>query len=81
MKILVIGGTGGQGRYLVPGFTDAHTHGKVGYDFNTVSADKIPEVLIGYAKKGVTSLFPTLASATLEELLAMNDQLNRIPKP
>ena len=64
-----------EGRYLVPGFTDAHTHGKVGYDFNTVSADKIPEVLIGYAKKGVTSLFPTLASATLEELLEKGDAI------
>lgn len=64
-----------SGKYLVPGFTDAHTHGKVGYDFNTVSEDKIPEVLFGYAKKGVTSLFPTLASATLEDLLAKGDMI------
>lgn len=64
-----------SGKYLVPGFTDAHTHGKVGYDFNTVSSDKIPEVLMGYAKKGVTSLFPTLASATLDDLLAKGDMI------
>lgn len=64
-----------DGKYLTPGFTDAHTHGKVGYDFNTVDADKIPEVLMGYAKKGVTSLFPTLASATLDDLLAKGDMI------
>ena len=64
-----------EGKYLTPGFTDAHTHGKVGYDFNTVSADRIPEVLMGYAKKGVTSLFPTLASATLDDLLAKGDAI------
>ncbi len=57
------------GKYLLPGFVEAHTHGRVGFDFNTADAGGIARMLKSYYQRGVTTVFPTLASATFESLL------------
>ena len=54
-----------DGKYLVPGFVDAHTHGRAGYDFNTATADEMKKMKRDYILHGVTSPIPTLASDTL----------------
>lgn len=64
-----------HGKYLTPGFTDAHTHGRAGYDFNTANTDAIEIMLKSYAKSGVTSLFPTLASAPFDSLLEQGKRI------
>lgn len=69
-----------NGGYLTPGFTDAHTHGRAGYDFNTASREQIDIMLDSYKKRGVTSLFPTLASATLESLCEQGRLINDAKK-
>lgn len=52
--------------YLIPGFIDVHTHGRVGYDFNTADKEQMMTMKRSYIENGVTSVFPTLASDTIE---------------
>ena len=56
-----------KGYLVLPGLVDVHTHGRGGYDFVTATADEMQRMKRDYARHGVTSLFPTLASATLDE--------------
>lgn len=57
------------GAALIPGLVDAHTHGRAGGDFNTADTQTMRQMAHSYALSGTTSLFPTLASAELDELL------------
>lgn len=54
-----------EGKYLIPGLIDVHTHGLAGYDFNFASEDEIRLMRAKYAKSGTTSIMATLASDTL----------------
>ena len=45
-----------EGKRLLPGFIDLHTHGRSGYDFSTATAIDIGKLCISYAEQGVTSL-------------------------
>lgn len=56
------------GRQVIPGLIDIHTHGRVGADFNTADADDMRNMAKSYSEYGVTSVFPTLASAEFESL-------------
>ena len=55
-----------SGNYLIPGLVDIHTHGRVGYDFNSADKEQMMTMKSSYIKSGVTSIFPTLASDTLD---------------
>lgn len=57
------------GACLIPGLTDAHTHGRDGYDFTSADEQGMRTMLKGYVSRGVTSVFPTLASAPFDVLL------------
>ena len=56
------------GRYLLPGMVDVHTHGRSGYDFNSVDDAAVKALRRSYAKAGTTTLMATLASATMDSL-------------
>ncbi len=56
-----------SGKYLLPGLVDIHTHGRAGYDFVSATDSQMQKMKEDYARHGVTSLFPTLASATVEQ--------------
>lgn len=56
------------GRQLIPGLVDIHTHGRAGCDFNTADADDMRAMAKSYSDYGVTSVFPTLASADFNSL-------------
>ena len=58
-----------KGRLILPGLVDVHTHGRGGYDFTTATEDEMRRMKRDYARQGVTSLFPTLASASLSDWL------------
>ena len=74
-KILSVGGEDASadqvvdvtGMTVLPGLVDVHTHGRAGYDFNTASKEQMMEMKRSYAAQGVTTVFPTLASATEAE--------------
>jgi N-acetylglucosamine-6-phosphate deacetylase len=70
-----------EGKWLVPGLIDVHTHGRIGFDFVSASEEEIGWMAEDYAKHGVTTLMPTVETATYEQMLAMTDLLNRyVPK-
>ena len=58
-----------SGLTVLPGLVDVHTHGRAGYDFATANREEMLKMKDDYAKNGVTSVFPTLASATEAEWL------------
>ena len=58
-----------QGKYLIPGLVDVHTHGVGGNDFNFAKESEIPQMLLKYARMGTTSVMATLASDTMPHLM------------
>ena len=66
----------GRGMYLAPGLVDMHTHGIVGGDFITADGAKLAEMARAYLRGGVTSVMPTLASATVSDMQAAIARIN-----
>ncbi|MBE6598988.1 MAG: N-acetylglucosamine-6-phosphate deacetylase [Ruminococcaceae bacterium] len=71
------------GKYIIPGLVDIHTHGRGGFDFNTVKESEMAEVRASYAAAGTTTVMATLASATLDSLHESMEIIgkNRTPVP
>ena len=69
-----------QGRYLIPGLVDVHTHGRAGGDFSTADETMLRKMAKSYLASGVTTLLPTLASAPLEELCAATERIEAVRK-
>lgn len=65
-----------QGGYVMPGLVDVHTHGRNGFDFATADKEAIALMARCYAESGVTTVIPTLASATPQEWQAAIARLN-----
>ena len=58
------------GKTVLPGLVDVHTHGRAGYDFSTADESGLRTMRADYLRHGVTSVFATLASATVDEWLS-----------
>ncbi|MBQ8546597.1 MAG: N-acetylglucosamine-6-phosphate deacetylase [Clostridia bacterium] len=58
-----------NGKYLIPGLVDVHTHGIGGYDFNDATKEQVEKMRMCYAKAGTTSVMATFASQTPENLV------------
>lgn len=58
-----------EGKTVIPGLIDTHTHGCIGHD--TMDAD-FEEMCRFYASHGTTSWLPTTLTASKEELSAVN---------
>ena len=56
------------GRYVLPALVDLHTHGAVGYDFNTADLDGMRKILDFYVEHGVGTVFPTVMTDTDEAI-------------
>ena len=67
-----------SGMLLLPGLVDMHTHGRAGFDFASATADEMRLMKKEYARRGVTTVFPTLASATKEEWLTAIDNIRAV---
>ena len=65
-----------EGYAIVPGLIDVHTHGRAGYDFVSAPSDKLSDMASSYAKSGVTTVMPTIASAPLEQMLDAAERIN-----
>lgn len=55
-----------DGKMLLPGMIDVHTHGRMGVDFTYASTDEILSVSRDYAKQGVTSILATTMTMEME---------------
>ncbi len=72
------------GLYVAPGLIDAHTHGAVGYDFMTCTAQEMEEALAWLPSTGVTGLLPTLSASPFDQELDMVQRLaefQSLPSP
>lgn len=69
-----------HGNYLVPGLVDIHTHGRSGGDFLSTDYELLKKMSDTYMIRGVTTLLPTLASATLEQMYDASERIGEISK-
>ena len=66
-----------EGKYVIPGLVDVHTHGIAGFDFNYASDKDIAEMCRAYAKAGTTSIMATLASASMSNIMTSIFAINQ----
>jgi N-acetylglucosamine-6-phosphate deacetylase len=62
-----------EGRIIVPGMIDLHTHGAMGYTFNEPSPGAFQTITTEFLKHGVTALLATLATASTQDLVSAMD--------
>lgn len=48
-----------NGKMLLPGFIDLHSHGREGLDFSTATSEEMAKLRLSYAEIGVTSILAT----------------------
>ena len=58
-----------QGKRIVSGLVDIHTHGIGGYDFLAADEVALQKMADIYCEHGVTCVMPTLASASFDDML------------
>lgn len=66
-----------DGKYVIPGFIDVHSHGGYGYDSMDADPEKISEMTRSMLIEGVTSYFPTTMTQSDE---AIEEALEGIKK-
>ena len=59
-----------NGRFITPGLIDIHTHGALGHTFNEPTAQAFDTITVENARRGVTSLLATPATAPIPDLVA-----------
>jgi N-acetylglucosamine-6-phosphate deacetylase len=59
-----------HGRLITPGLIDIHTHGALGHTFNEPTAEAFRVITRENARRGITSLLATPATAPIPNLLA-----------
>ena len=57
-----------EGKIIVPGFIDVHSHGGYSFDAMDASADEINEMVKDMIKEGITSYFPTTMTQSHENI-------------
>ena len=57
-----------KGMFIVPGFVSMHCHGGGGHDFTEATAEAFDEAAKAHLKHGTTTIFPTLASTTFDNI-------------
>lgn len=55
-----------EGKYVIPGLVDIHSHGAVGVDAMDCDSEALVRMCEFYASHGVTTLFPTTSTALHE---------------
>ncbi len=84
-RILGLGDLGGaehdtlldaDGRRLIPGLVDIHTHGRAGFDFCAAEREGLQKMKVSYLECGVTTVVPTLAGDTLAGWLEAAERID-----
>lgn len=58
-----------EGKYVIPGLVDIHTHGCMGHDFSSCSAEDIADMQAYYLKNGITSILATTVSLSDDAII------------
>jgi N-acetylglucosamine-6-phosphate deacetylase len=72
------------GRLVTPGLVDIHIHGAEGVSFNDAKRDSFATIAAACARRGITTILATTATATIDELaacLAITRQWEENPGP
>jgi len=64
-----------DGKFMVPGLIDIHTHGAVGYDNSDTDEKAISAIAEFMIKNGTTSYAPTLMTISSEDILTVCDNV------
>lgn len=67
-----------KGGYLAPGFIDLHVHGGGGADFRDADEDAFLTALKTHFEGGTTTIFPTISSARIEDMLSSLESYNKL---
>ena len=59
-----------NGKYIIPGLVDIHTHGCAGFDFSSASVAEIAEMQKYYLKNGITTILATTVSLSDTDILS-----------
>lgn len=70
-----------EGKYLVPGFVDIHTHGAMNEDFSDGKAEGLQKLSRYYAKHGVTSFLATTMTLKEETLTPAMEVIRDFVRP
>lgn len=57
-----------NGKVIVPGFIDVHTHGGYSFDSMDGDPDQINEMVNDMVKEGITTVFPTTMTQSTENI-------------
>ncbi len=55
-----------EGKFILPGCIDVHSHGCMGYDFINASVDEIEKMCEFYASNGITSILATTMTIDMD---------------
>lgn len=66
-----------EGRYIVPGFIDIHTHGAVGVDVNGADAEGLEKICRFQAAQGTTSWLGSILTDTRVQTLACIEEYKK----
>lgn len=58
-----------QGKFVIPGLIDIHSHGSVAVDFNDIDYEKLEKITKFYNSQGVTSVLATILTDTKEKTI------------
>ncbi|MBP1753975.1 MAG: hypothetical protein H6Q59_373, partial [Firmicutes bacterium] len=68
-----------EGLYLIPGLTDLHFHGCVGYDFCDGTEEAVRAIAEYQAKNGITTIAPATMTLGDEELIRIFQNASTYP--
>ncbi len=66
-----------DGKYIIPGLVDIHTHGCIGYDFSFASSNEINKMRKHYLKNGITAIVPTTVALSDDDIINAVDSIKR----
>ena len=69
IKLVPDGVAGETRRRIIPAPVDVHTHGRSGLDFAGATVDQMRSVRADYAAAGTLTVFPSIATAPLNEMV------------
>ncbi|MEG1731556.1 MAG: N-acetylglucosamine-6-phosphate deacetylase [Longicatena sp.] len=70
-----------QGNYVIPGLLDMHTHGSLGYDFNTCEKEDIKKIADCFLAEGVTGFLASLVCEQTEDYCRILKQYEEVDCP
>ncbi len=63
------------GKFILPALIDIHTHGAVGYDFNTATLPQMHNIMNSYLSHGIGTVLPTIMTDSIDNTI---EQIHKV---